>query len=491
MSLNNKDVQVVSCTLEDLFNSHSKKIKDTEIQGQISIPEYQRPYVWREKQINRLLKDFEEYQKWDLKEKPFFYLGSIILHQDGDKLKVIDGQQRITTMLMLRMLAKDDNFQGNLSYSNPTSINNIKRMFAYLKVIKNNEFYEFQGKNIIENIDFSKINITLVLTTTEDLAYTFFETQNTGGVRLSGSDIVKAHHLRAIPSSKQVNYQARRWEQMDSYKVEHIMQYLSKIRYWDNRNWKAFPLYRNFDKIKTEIIDEFTERTLSSGEDISYYYTAVKKENGRQLQMYESEYKQIRQPLSDGNNSMDYINEYIDLHDLLFNTARRDHRIEDQFYEFVKKLVHNTEYNTIFLKELLEMAIITYVSRFGFHRLTETSLWLYRFIYSLRVLRERVFERGVFRFVQDYQLINNIINVYTIDQLHDFLKRYPYVLNTDELSANRAKGKHIKSITAYFNKEEKVIKFEADFLEYKNKPEQFDKDLIQAINNKINNLKNG
>ena len=43
-----------------------------------------------------------------------------------------------------------------------------------------------------------QIEFTLVITQSEDDAYQFFETQNTGGVRLSGPDIIKAHHLRAI-----------------------------------------------------------------------------------------------------------------------------------------------------------------------------------------------------------------------------------------------------------------------------------------------------
>lgn len=382
----NREVQVISCTFQELLNTHIQgcTIPNSEIKGKLTIPEYQRPYVWNEKQINRLLNDLKEYQLWEDEEKPLFYLGSIILHQAGERLNIIDGQQRITTMLMLGKTQSTD-FETGLEYKTSLTVQNIKKNLSYLKAIKEKEIYEYKHCNIIEQLDFTKINVTLVVTATEDLAYTFFETQNTGGIRLSGSDIVKAHHLRAIPSKKIVNYQARRWEQMQSEKVEHIMQYLGKIRYWDNRHWRRFPFYRDERGIKSELLDEFTERTLKTGEDISYHYSAVKFENGRQLQMYESQYKQLKQPLWDGNNSMDYINEYIDLYDLLFNKEKKDHRVPDSFYDFVEKLMHGQS-GTIFLKELIEIAIITYVSRFGFlqnHRICNVVVPFYLFFTSI------------------------------------------------------------------------------------------------------------
>ncbi len=483
----NREVQVISCTFQELLNTHIQgcTIPNSEIKGKLTIPEYQRPYVWNEKQINRLLNDLKEYQLWEDEEKPLFYLGSIILHQAGERLNIIDGQQRITTMLMLGKTQSTD-FETGLEYKTSLTVQNIKKNLSYLKAIKEKEIYEYKHCNIIEQLDFTKINVTLVVTATEDLAYTFFETQNTGGIRLSGSDIVKAHHLRAIPSKKIVNYQARRWEQMQSEKVEHIMQYLGKIRYWDNRHWRRFPFYRDERGIKSELLDEFTERTLKTGEDISYHYSAVKFENGRQLQMYESQYKQLKQPLWDGNNSMDYINEYIDLYDLLFNKEKKDHRVPDSFYDFVEKLMHGQS-GTIFLKELIEIAIITYVSRFGFYKITESAMWLYRFIYSLRVSTGRnVREDSVFKLVYDNQLIDNILEVFTVEQLHHYLKKFSYTFNTENTETNQSKDRHIQTLSYCFGKNNFK---EID--QYAKNPKQFDKDLIDAISIYIKSEQDG
>lgn len=484
--MKNKEVQVISCTFQDLLNAHLGKrpISNSEIVGKLTIPEYQRPYVWTEKQINRLLNDLNEYQQWVDEEKPLFYLGSIILHKSDEKLNIIDGQQRITTMLMLGKIQSSD-FKTGLEFKTSLTIQNIKKNLSYLKAVKEKEIYEYKHNNIIDQLDFSKINITLVVTSTEDLAYTFFETQNTGGIRLSGSDIVKAHHLRAIPTKKIVNYQSRRWEQIDSEKVEHIMQYLGKIRYWDNRYWRRFPFYRDERGIKSQLLEEFTERTLKTGEDISFHYSAVKFENGRQLQMHESQYKQLKQPLWDGNNSMDYINEYIDLYDMLFSKEKQDHRVPDSFYKFVEKLMHGQS-GTIFLKELLEVSIITYVSRFGFHRITESALWLYRFIYSLRVSSGRnVREDSVFKLVYDYQFIDNILEVFTVEQFHHFLKKFSYSFNTDNTDENQSKDKHLKSLIDYFGSSGiQSISY------YVSNPNQFDKDLTEVIIKQIKVLQN-
>lgn len=468
-------VQVASCTLQELLNTNQQAIPNTGIAGQLTIPEYQRPYVWREKQINRLLNDLIEYQAIKEDNKPMYYLGSIILHQDGDSLKIIDGQQRLTTALLLHKIAHPHK-QSGISYSSEKSIRNIQHNLSYLKSIQNKDVFDFRDISVFEDIDFDTINITLIVTDTEDLAYTFFETQNTGGVRLDGSDILKAHHLRAIFDRKNINYQARRWESIASSNVEYVVQLLTKMRFWDNRNWKRFPFYRDSTGIKNAIIDEYTLKTTNN-DDVSYYYSAVKNESGRLLQMHESAYKQLKQPLANGNNTLDYINDYISLQNLLFGNVN-DHRIDDRFYDFRDKVLHG-ENGTLFLKELFEMGMIAYVSRFGFYQMFEASLWLYRMIYSIRVSMGRnVREDSIFKFVYDHQFIDNILEVYTTAELFNYLKRFSYTLSTDYLETNSVKSKHIETLQTYFKKIGNIE-------EYKIHPKLFDKHLMDAINDKI------
>jgi len=473
------EVKVISCTFQELVNTYLHEIPNSNIKGQLYIPEYQRPYVWKEKQLNGLVKDLVEYHSIKDEEKPIYYLGSIILHQDGDKLKIIDGQQRITSMLLLHKY-KNPSFISGIKYCSSESVKNIKYNLSYLKSVLDGEVFEFiEVKNIIlEAVDFSKINVTLVVTTTEDLAYTFFETQNTGGVRLSGSDILKAHHLRAIQSNKIVNYQARKWETTDSAMVENVVQNLTKIRFWDNRKWRQFPFYRDEKGLKSVVIDEYTLNTKKDNKDISYHYSAVKKKGELLLQMQESNFKQIKQPLSDGNNTLDYINDYIFLYQILFKKNKKDHRIDDGFYEFRDKVLHGSN-GTLFLKELFEIAIVAYVSRFGFYKLHEASLWLYRMIYSLRVSKGRnVREDSIFKFAYDYQFIDNILEVYTPEELFTFLKKFKYTFDIENTEVHQSKGKHIETLKNYFD----IIQ---DIIVYRKHPKAFDYNFIDSITQKL------
>lgn len=478
------EVLVHSCTLQALLNSKQAPLQlenGRTISGDIVIPEYQRPYKWNEKNIDKLLNDFVEYNASENSDKPMYYLGSIILHQDGDQLKVIDGQQRITTSLLIKKVT-DANFKSGITYSNGLSVNQIKHNLSYLQAIQNGEIFEFiEYTNLLASIDFSRINVTLILTATEDMAYTFFETQNTGGVRLSGSDILKAHHLRALPSAKLVNYQARRWEAIKSDNVERIVELLTKIRFWDNRKWRKYPFYRDNKGIKAVIIDEYTLKTKANTDDISYHYSAVKKENGRVMQMHESQLKQIKQPLTNGNNTLDYINEYVELYEVLFGN-KYDHRVPESFNTFYRQVLHGKN-GTIFLKELFEIAMVAYVSRFGYYRMYEASLWLYRVIYALRVSSNRnVREDSVFKFVYDNQFIDNIIEVFTPDELFTFLKKFKYNFNTANLERGKSKYQHLKTLKHYF-----TDIFIQPLEKYKNTPSAFDKQLMSAITAKIKN----
>lgn len=472
----NNELKVISCTLSQLLNSANVALPNSKIYGQLTIPEYQRPYVWQEKQINRLIDDLLEYDLKKENDSPLYYLGSIILHKDGDSLKIIDGQQRITTALLIQKI-KDSTKKSGIKYSSTTSIKKIEDNLSYLKSIRDRKIFEYREHNVFSKINLDNINITLVITTTEDLAYTFFETQNTGGIRLSGSDVLKAHHLRAISNRKTVNYQARKWESKESKNVEKIIQQLTKIRFWDKRKWRKYPFYRDIRGIKEVIIDEYTQNTGNNNDDVSYHYSAVKNDNGRLLQMHESSFKMLKQPLSNGNNTLDYINDYVELYNILFKQDC-DRRVDDDFYVFRNKLLHGKD-GTVFLKELFEVSIISYVSRFGYHRLFEASLWLYRSIYTLRVTSSRnVREDSAFKFVYDNQFIDNILEVFTPDELFLFLKKFTYKFNVDNLDTSKAKGKHISSLNGYFGE-----KFDAENI--KKAPDTFDDILFKIITEKI------
>ena len=89
------------------------------------IPDYQRPYAWSEEECLTLWEDifdfaFPEYDPEKFNSENEYYLGPIVTYKNKEnKLEIIDGQQRLTTiMLLLRAFyTKFGNMQDEKSRS--------------------------------------------------------------------------------------------------------------------------------------------------------------------------------------------------------------------------------------------------------------------------------------------------------------------------------------------------------------------------------------
>lgn len=64
------------------------------------VPDYQREYVWEERQVNQLLSDvFDEFDNNHNKE---YFIGSTVVFKDNNgSYELIDGQQRTTTLFLI------------------------------------------------------------------------------------------------------------------------------------------------------------------------------------------------------------------------------------------------------------------------------------------------------------------------------------------------------------------------------------------------------
>lgn len=274
-------IKVAVCNVAQLLRGENIQVQDqADIRGKLKIPEYQRPYIWHVEQLDQLIADIQEHQK---KAKgSAYYLGSIILHAKNMELNIIDGQQRLTSLTFFGYL--NAQLQDvSLSYHSSVSVEHIRRNLAYLHSIK---------ADWEESIDLEKIVVSLVVTPSEDDAYKFFETQNTGGVRLSGVDIIKAYHLRAINSEQQKIHQtfyAKKWESLGE--LSDTVWKLLLGRYWSYLNHQGVPYYKNKMAIKNAIIDEFSKKAQNGIEDIAYSqisteYSPVNRSS--QISMYNS-----------------------------------------------------------------------------------------------------------------------------------------------------------------------------------------------------------
>lgn len=460
-SVNEKTIfsslNTASCTVAELFAGKPIEGVNTIINGQLFIPEYQRPYTWGKVQLKRLLKDLTDYFKGETGQH--YYLGSVILHQDviTNRLNVIDGQQRLTTLALLaNLLGKQ---APAIVFSAPSSQQQIAQNYRYLLTERD--------ESKLSNIFFEKINISLVVTKSEDDAYRFFETQNTGGVRLTGSDIIKAHHLRATNKHLQDSY-ARKWEALEE--LSPLLDCIMKARYWQNFKFKNLPSHRSPQLIKAEVVSEMAERCFDASTDTAYRQISLNKsQEGWQLISPTIGYA-MQQPLNSGANCIEYFAYFSQLQKSLFLTESFTQ--QQAFYKFYKKLIKPID-GTVYLKKLFDSTILLYVSQFGSTHLFEASLWLFRMIYSPRVSNQKtVKESSIQKFAYDEKLIDLISQSFTHEQLIERLKSFQYQPNNSNTDTNTVKLRFINNVAGYFG----IYNLQADHRQY------YDHALIQGIN---------
>ena len=197
-----------------------------------NIPIYQRLYVWKELQVNKLLEDiYDAYSR----DEDNYYLGGVVTYLNGKKLDLIDGQQRFTTLWLICMVVSSiepnvcdemKNFCGNeeelrIQFAIRPQI--TKFLMSRMKKAKCDDYDNKQVsdvKNMIDAIgniesfcqddkrrkylvDFALFLMTkVILVRTEIPEDTdlnkLFELINGRGQQLSQTDILKSHILDLI-----------------------------------------------------------------------------------------------------------------------------------------------------------------------------------------------------------------------------------------------------------------------------------------------------
>ena len=93
-----KNIDANLKNIQGLFSNSQDSVIG--IDGIFIIPDYQRAYNWKfNEQCDKLWQDIEAFIENGKNESYFF--GSIIINNDRDQLYVIDGQQRMTTFMLL------------------------------------------------------------------------------------------------------------------------------------------------------------------------------------------------------------------------------------------------------------------------------------------------------------------------------------------------------------------------------------------------------
>src|SRR5690554_2752838 len=443
-------VQVATCSAAQLFSGcllpdhslASDAIVTSDgatVTGELTIPEYQRPYWRQDKQLHGLLLDIESHvaRKTDGDIELPYYLGSLILHQDDGKLNIIDGQQRITTLaLMACLLDPGLPLVEGLVYEHPTSQQQIKHNLQWLR----DRWHQVRSW-----IDFNQLQFTLVITQSEDDAYRFFETQNTGGVRLGGPDIIKAHHLRAVDKLHQPQF-ARQWEAMGS--LDSTVSALLKGRYWQGVIPRELPSHNQKKWVRDCIVAELAQGTGEGG-DIAY--GRIRRQIGLAgdiSQQADQQGYEVRQPLNAGINSIRYLAYFQGLHQRYWDQPDLPHLPDyKQFVEWLKDLD-----GCGYLEKLYEACLLLYISQFGENQLELAARKLFRVVYSRRVSNQKsVRENSIPAFIREQPVLDWIAASYTPEQCFAFLDAFELTVDPSNLGTNSVKQRFVEAVSKKFD----------------------------------------
>ena len=216
----------------------------------LKIPEYQRPYCWRESNIKDFLNDIAQWQA--SKKDVSYHAGTIVLKQQEDgHYDIVDGQQRLTTLAILKHVKEDTRIVT--TGDAPSSANVSEILLSSKPYYKDVEKQALlRAKRVADSsdwkIDLSHVIVSVVVlgaTQTEDMAYTFFSNSNSTGKRLSDYDLLKTHHLRYVLTDKESKVFSRKWHQLEkSERMDDLLQkMLFRLRKWNNN--EKFPYEAN------------------------------------------------------------------------------------------------------------------------------------------------------------------------------------------------------------------------------------------------------
>lgn len=318
------------------------------------VPDYQRPYVWGSDQVIDLLDDVTEWML--VRPESEYFLGSIVLQERQNngitEYDLLDGQQRLSTCLMIYAVGRDmaadtrleehcresvfqqeDPFrdiperlriiydirdevrefinrfvkpkdgtndeEGLLAMMDSPDISvrnmanallEIRHYFQQADAPKVEDFFKFFG---------NKVLLVYVSSPNLDDAFRMFTVLNDRGMRLRGSDILKTSNLRAMHESKvgdsEIRAWAQKWEAWEGDLGDGFDVFLSQLR---------AVLVK--DKARLSLLQEFDDNIYSNKVFDKKAKTYVARQpllsRGREtFQFIENYYKHYQQIFS-GNN---------------------------------------------------------------------------------------------------------------------------------------------------------------------------------------------
>ena len=354
----------------------------------LNIPDYQRIYCWEEEQVITLLNDIESITTSS------YYLGNIILCKNEGKYDIVDGQQRLVTLSILRyLLLKEENDLLSCSFE---SLEAQQHVIANGEIIRKYLNDKSKKSVIEENINKITVGVLIIQNNNLDLSFTFFNNSNSRGKQLTDYDLLKPHHLRYIPADYEAQQElyAAQWDKMigacklltDNMENRekrqeadyiHVFElYLYRLRHWarvkDCEESGRF-IYPEFKS------SPYIEEIPPFGEKFNYH-----------------------EPIQGGQHFFEYVEHFVQKYQEFTTTKAVDNN-ESNVYRILCN--HFTGYSDKWYRYVMEALIFCYYLKFGNRFIYEAALSIVRYISQIRFEKGRAYEPTIVNYAKDSGIV--------------------------------------------------------------------------------------
>lgn len=224
-----------------VIDAHARTVRGLLAGRKYTIDYFQREYRWQQKQIDELVTDLTsaflsawrpEHSRDKVATYPPYFLGSVIVSNEGAAASVIDGQQRLTSLSLLliwvmKALDGEDAKQiSDLIFTRAYGTNaynlDVKERTPAMDALYRGEAYNRDAapesvRNILDRYEdiadlmpaevagparamfadwlMERVFLVEITSPTDDDGYAIFETMNDRGLPLSPTDMLKSHLL--------------------------------------------------------------------------------------------------------------------------------------------------------------------------------------------------------------------------------------------------------------------------------------------------------
>ena len=400
----NENLRIV--TVHELLNENLK------------IPEYQRPYRWSTESAVTLVTD--SYSAFVDKVSEY-RIGSVVLHREVDannlnKLNIVDGQQRLTTISIMFFVF--DELIKDGGYADKSKLLDEEYNELSCKAIVNNldiirrKINEIDKNQLKGYVDFllNKCTLVKIVTESEQEAFQFFDSQNSRGKELAPHDLLKSYHLREMTDESEGTKVEiiNAWENTEQEKLKNLFSdnLYPLVRWYkqkdglnystkDIKTFKGIKKNNNYNfSIYNRAANLYIERFNAEG---MYELTSGKSINKFQL----------TQPIIAGKRFFEYSLHYVELYKQI------DKLVSFKFNE--DKIVKSGSGDS-YVYNLFINALMFYVDRFNEEALNDTRLnFMYKWAFSLRVCMKAVYRESVNRYAQGLSdRVNHGLNMFSL-----------------------------------------------------------------------------